>query len=880
VICAASRQLFQVLPLSQTRRQLTVYRSLQATVALFILTAGLVFGGATAAQAGPVGGIVGDFTYTADDVGPRVATITAYSGPGGVLSIPATVTLGSNPAFTYDVTAIGPSAFRNKGLTSVIIPPTVTSIGLEAFYLNSLALVDIPNSVVSIGNGAFAENPPIRIRVPAGVTLTALSACGSGDQFNFRTMTFDSDLGTPVSRVVVCNTNRSAPQPIAPTRSGFNFVNWVNAQNVSQVWDFSTSLISNPTLVARWTSASAVTDNVGGFTYTADSSSVNAGATITAYSGPGGVLSIPSTVTLGNPAVTYPVTVIGDDAIGVFHNKGLTSVIIPNSVTTIGDRAFRGNSDLRSVTIGNSVTRIGDFVFFGANLNSVTIPNSVTTIGQSAFSGLNMSSVIIGTGVTAIGANAFASNPSAWFSTPTPVTPARLAELCPTINNVTPTTRTVNFDSNGGVSGGAVSPLIACSAITVPTPAAPTRAGFFLAGWSIAPSGGALFNFTSPISADTTLYAQWTAGSPPPGPVTATVGGFTFTADGANPAGGATITGYSGPAGALTVPPTLTFGGITYPVTVIGNNAFRQMGLTSVVIPNSVITIGVQAFFDNQLTSATIGNNVRTISGAAFGINPLLRLQVPASVTGVGISATAFCGVPSSVRTITFDSAGGSAVSRAIACSALAVPAPVAPTRTGFTLAGWSIAPAGGALFDFASTVAVNTTLYAQWTAVSVSPPSGPSSDVGLELDSGVGESISGANVNYFIEQLQVGSTWTLTLRSTPRIIASGIVDGSGIVRGSAVIPAGLEAGWHSITLVGTDSSGTAVSRAMFFELNASGIIGAVQRTAPVLPAAVLARTGSDIGGLTSGGLALVILGLLAVAFTRRGERGNGLLAS
>lgn len=649
-----------------------MYRSLQATVALFILTAGLVFGGATAAQAGPVGGVVGDFTYTADDVGPRVATITAYSGPGGVLSIPATVTLG-NPAFTYDVTAIA------------------------------------------------------------------------------------------------------------------------------------------------------------------------------------------------------------DDAIGVFYNKGLTSVIIPNSVTTIGDRAFRGNSDLRSVTIGNSVTTIGAFAFFSTNLSSVTIPNSVTTLRDGAFRGSALRSVIIGTGVVTIGAEVFTGNPSAWFSTPAPVTAARLAELCPTINNVTPTLRTVNFDSNGGVSGGAVSPLIACSTITVPIPAAPTLAGFFLAGWSIAPSGGALFNFTSPISADTTLYAQWTAGSPPPAPVTATVSGFTFTS---NVLGGATIDAYSGPGGALTVPPTLTFGGITYPVTVIGNNAFRQMGLTSVVISNSVTTIGGQAFFDNQLTSATIGNNVRTIGNLAFAGNPLLRLQVPASVTGVDISATAFCAVPSGVRTVTFDSAGGSAVSRSIACSALAVPAPVVPTRAGFTLAGWSIAPAGGALFDFASTVAVNTTLFAQWTAVSVSPPSGPSSDVGLELDSGVGESIIGANVNYFIERLQVGSTWTLTLRSTPRIIASGIVDGSGNVRGSAVIPAGLEEGWHSITLVGTDSSGTAVSRAMFFELNASGVIGAVQRTAPVLPAAVLARTGSDIGGLTTGGLALVILGLLAVAFTRREARGNGLRAS
>jgi len=50
--------------------------------------------------------------------------------------------------------------------------------------------------------------------------------------------------------------------------------------------------------------------------------------------------------------------------------------------------------------------------------------------------------------------------------------------------------------------------------------------------------------------------------------------------------------------------------------------------------------------------------------------------------------------------------------------------------------------------------------------------------------------------------------------------------------------------------------------------------------TVTVSPAAVLARTGSDIGGLSTGALALLILGLVAVAFTRRQERGNGLLIS
>ena len=66
----------------------------------------------------------------------------------------------------------------------------------------------------------------------------------------------------------------------------------------------------------------------------------------------------------------------------------MTSVTIPNSVSSIGDRAFRGCSGLRSVTIPNSVSSIGDRAFRGCyRLRSVTIPNSVTSIGEEAFRG-------------------------------------------------------------------------------------------------------------------------------------------------------------------------------------------------------------------------------------------------------------------------------------------------------------------------------------------------------------------------------------------------------------------------------------------------------------------------------------------------------------
>ncbi len=91
------------------------------------------------------------------------------------------------------------------------------------------------------------------------------------------------------------------------------------------------------------------------------------------------------------------------------ENTGIIDLVIPNSVTSIGDYAFAGCYDLTSVTIPNSVTSIGWSAFEGCpDLTSVTIPNSVTSIGNEAFCICpGLTSLTIGSGVTSIGEGAF-----------------------------------------------------------------------------------------------------------------------------------------------------------------------------------------------------------------------------------------------------------------------------------------------------------------------------------------------------------------------------------------------------------------------------------------------------------------------------------------
>ncbi|MCH5176360.1 MAG: leucine-rich repeat protein, partial [Prevotellaceae bacterium] len=89
--------------------------------------------------------------------------------------------------------------------------------------------------------------------------------------------------------------------------------------------------------------------------------------------------------------------------------KEVTELVIPNSVTSIGEYAFYGCSGLTSVTIPNSVTSIGRAAFDSCEgLKSVAIPNSVTSIGRAAFENcFGLTSVTIPNSVTSIGEYAF-----------------------------------------------------------------------------------------------------------------------------------------------------------------------------------------------------------------------------------------------------------------------------------------------------------------------------------------------------------------------------------------------------------------------------------------------------------------------------------------
>lgn len=128
--------------------------------------------------------------------------------------------------------------------------------------------------------------------------------------------------------------------------------------------------------------------------------------------------------------------------------------------------------------------------------------------------------------------------------------------------------------------------------------------------------------------------------------------------------GQVTITGYNGPGGTVTIPPTIN----SLPVTAIGSYAIENGGVTSIIIPGSVVTIEDDAFdgssitsiiipnsvisignaaFANcyNLTSVTLGTNLATIGSAAFGsCGSLAAITIPASVSSIGDDPFVGCG--------------------------------------------------------------------------------------------------------------------------------------------------------------------------------------------------------------------------------------------
>ena len=271
------------------------------------------------------------------------------------------------------VTCIASNAFYHcTRLTSIIIPNSVTSIDRSAFDgCTNLTSVSIGNSVTSIDDYAFYDCSKLTsITIPDCVTSIgqgAFRGCAGLTTLNWN--------------AIACKTTVSYDPEIF---KGCSSLTTLNIGNNVKIIPSSVFRCDRLTSVTIGNSVTNIGD--GAFYGCSNLSNIYYVGDVAGWCGISGLDSL-----MSSSRTLY----ISDKKVEGF-------LIIPDSVTSIGNYAFYGCSGLTSVTIGGSVMSIGDWAFYNcSSLTSITIPDSVTSIGSSAFAGCSgLTSITVAKGNT------------------------------------------------------------------------------------------------------------------------------------------------------------------------------------------------------------------------------------------------------------------------------------------------------------------------------------------------------------------------------------------------------------------------------------------------------------------------------------------------
>ena len=358
--------------------------------------------------------------------------LTSLTLPTSLVGIDAAAfygiaTLEGSLSIPNSVTSIGDNAFKGTGFTSLTLGSSVQTIGISAFEGVPISgSLSIPSSTMNIGASAFFGTS-----FNGGLTLrSGLTTIGESAFEVLPSRGFIGGLTIPASVTSI--------GPYAFRGNEFTTLTIMSGTSEMTIGTSAfagiSSFAGNLTIPARVVSIDAFTFDSAGFTGTL--LLPNSLATISqgAFNSTGftGVTLGNSLTSIGESAfrnvpiagpLTLPagLTSVGSQA---FYNTRITALTIPSSVTSIGSDAFSSIDELTaSITLPSGLASLGSAAFYGSGVTgSVVIPSAVTAIPASVFGATQVTAVTLPSGLTSIGAQAFWRTPIETITFPSTLT--------------------------------------------------------------------------------------------------------------------------------------------------------------------------------------------------------------------------------------------------------------------------------------------------------------------------------------------------------------------------------------------------------------------------------------------------------------------------
>ena len=356
------------------------------------------------------------------------------------------------------------------------------------------------------------------------------------------------------------------------------------------------------------------------------------------YTNYSGYVSVPATVTYNGK--TYKVTAVSDHA---FQECSVTTVILPNTIKSIGyaafldcyqltsvnlpssitiirDNAFNGCTVLGNVTLPTALKSIGNYAFQNCKaFTNISVPDGVTSIGAGAFQSCsNLASISIPSSVVSVGSSAFSG--TAWY-TNLPNGMVYFGSIAYCYKGTMPENTTIEIkEGTTSIAGGAFTNCGNLVSVSIPS--------------SVTSIGNNAFYYCSGLqSVDIPNTVK-------------KIENYTF-------AGCTSLSSVNIPNGVISIGDYAFQGcsnlkslNVPNSITSIGNYAFSGCsGLTSVIIGSGVSEYGNYAFYGcTNLASLEIKDGVTSIGNYTFqGCSSLSSINLPNSLISIGIKAFDGC---------------------------------------------------------------------------------------------------------------------------------------------------------------------------------------------------------------------------------------------